>query len=56
MTEQDIRKMILGEICPKGHTKIKKKIETSEDKRSGKAFFECEECGLEWTLEAKISD
>lgn len=56
MSEEDIRKMILGEVCPKGHTKIKKRVETSEDKTSGKAFFECLECGLEWTVEAKFSD
>lgn len=56
MSEEDIRKMILGEVCPKGHTKIKKRVETSEDKTSGKAFFECEECGLEWTLEVSFSE
>lgn len=56
MTKEDMRKLIVGEMCPRGHTKISSKVETSKDKRSGKACFKCKECGLEWTLEVSFSD
>ncbi len=52
--DSDLGKIMLGEMCPKGHTKVETKIETAEDRKSGKAFYKCLECGLEWTLEASL--